>query len=305
MAGVKLTCMALRDQPYIPLYVQDFETDEKLIYCSALSTGVYIRIMCHMHKSEEYGTILLKQNFKQTVKPVENFAMQLAKILPYDVDVIKQGLSELIAEKVLHIEGDYLIQKRMVRDNEISMLRSKYGKKGGIKTQKKFASSFAKAKVQANNEYENEYENEYKDDNELIEKGGMGENVDPDVITPEVDEDVYLFDNFWDDYDKKVGSKEKLRKKWKSISDANKLKIKDHIRLYKISQPDKKYRKNPETYINNKSWNDEIITSNGNRYTTNKRAGITEDYKNSILARLQGASDTEDVPEHNHTLRGF
>ena len=136
-------------------------------------------------------------------------------------------------------------------------------------------------------------------------KGGMGEKDDPDVITPEVDEDFYLFDNFWDDYDKKVGSKEKLRKKWKSISDVNKLKIKDHIRLYKISQPDKMYRKNPETYINNKSWNDEIITSNGNRHTANKRAGITEDYKNSILARLQGASDTEDVPEHNYTHRGF
>lgn len=175
--------MALRDQPYIPLYVQDFETDEKLIYCSALSTGVYIRIMCHMHKSEEYGTILLKQNFKQTSKPVENFALQLAKILPYDVDVIEQGLSELIAEKVLHIEGDYLIQKRMVRDNEISMLRAKNGKKGGIKTQKKFASSFAKAKPQANTEYENEYE--YNNN-----KGIVLENLTPvdEAIGPELSE---------------------------------------------------------------------------------------------------------------------
>ena len=58
--------MALRDQPYLPLYVQDFLTDEKLIECSASATGVYIRVMCIMHKSDPYGMILLKQKDKQT-----------------------------------------------------------------------------------------------------------------------------------------------------------------------------------------------------------------------------------------------
>ena len=47
--------MALRDQPYIPLYVQDFMTDEKLNECSAATTEVYIRLMCVMHKSEKIG----------------------------------------------------------------------------------------------------------------------------------------------------------------------------------------------------------------------------------------------------------
>lgn len=162
--------MALRDQPYIPLYVQDFETDEKLIYCSALATGVYIRIMCHMHKSEQYGKILLKQNFKQTSKQVKNFALQLAKILPYELDIIEQALSELISEKVLILDGDILIQKRMVRDNEISELRSKSGYKGGRKTQQKLASKFAKAKTQANSENANENK-----DIESKDKGGVGE----------------------------------------------------------------------------------------------------------------------------------
>jgi len=31
------------------------------------------------------------------------------------------------------------------------------------------------------------------------------------------------------------------------------------------STPDKQYRKNPETYLNNKSWNDEIIGNNKKR----------------------------------------
>lgn len=71
--------------------------------------------------------------------------------------------------------------------------------------------------------------------------------------------EVYSFDDFWNDYDKKVGDKTKLKVKWSKISNADKLKIKAHISEYKKAQPDKSYRKNPETYLNNKSWNDEII----------------------------------------------
>ena len=57
--------MALRNSPYLPLYVQDFLTDEKLADCSANANGVYIRLMCILHKSEPYGKILLKQKYKQ------------------------------------------------------------------------------------------------------------------------------------------------------------------------------------------------------------------------------------------------
>jgi uncharacterized protein YdaU (DUF1376 family) len=145
--------MPLRDQPYLPLYVQDFLTDEKLMECSASATGIYIRLLCIMHKSEPYGTILLKQKDKQSSNFCLNFACKLAKFLPYKIDEISAGIEELVAEGVLNIENDKLIQKRMVRDNEISEVRSKAGKKGGKKTQ-----SFAKAKVEA--KYDIEYANE-------------------------------------------------------------------------------------------------------------------------------------------------
>jgi len=149
--------MALRDQPYLPLYIQDFMTDEKLMECSASTTGVYIRLMCIMHKSEQYGTILLKQKFKQTTKQINNFASQLAKFMPYDFNCILSALSELVDEKVLNIEGDFLIQKRMVKDALISEKRAKAGKKGGEETQKsipKNKKKFAKAKVEAKPEIE-------------------------------------------------------------------------------------------------------------------------------------------------------
>ncbi len=148
----------MRDQPYLPLYVQDYLTDEKLNECSPASQGVYIKIMCVMHKSEEYGVILLKQKHKQKESSCLSFATQLANHLPFTIETINTALEELIFEKVLRIDGDKLIQKRMVKDNHISEIRSKAGSKGG-----KFAQANAKAKMKANSEYENEYENEYKD----------------------------------------------------------------------------------------------------------------------------------------------
>lgn len=151
--------MSRRNQPYIPLYVQDFQTDEKLMECSASATGVYIRLMCIMHKSETYGTILLKQKDKQSDKQVLNFAYKVAKFLPYDLVTIEEGISELLDEKVLEIDGDLLIQKRMVKDGNISEARAKAGSKGGINSSSR-KKKFAQAKNQANPEDENEDENE-------------------------------------------------------------------------------------------------------------------------------------------------
>jgi len=133
--------MALRNQPYIPLYVQDFMTDEKLAECSAMATGVYIRIMCLMHKSTYYGKIMLKDRDKQDClqgedysdKQVYYFARKLVKHLPYDIRTIYDGLIELIVEDVLYIDGDFLCQRRMIRDNEISEKRAISSKRRWIK----------------------------------------------------------------------------------------------------------------------------------------------------------------------------
>ena len=66
------------------------------------------------------------------------------------------------------------------------------------------------------------------------------------------------FSKFWDLYDKKR-SKPKAEKKWVSISLHEKQKIMAHVPKYVASTPDKKYRKDACTYLNNESWKDEII----------------------------------------------
>jgi len=82
------------------------------------------------------------------------------------------------------------------------------------------------------------------------------------------------FDDFWDAYDKKV-DRNASEKKWHKmdLDHDTKCKIMLHITDYKEAQPDKKYRKNPETYLNNKSWNDEIISSNGTKIGMDKKTG--------------------------------
>jgi len=73
--------------------------------------------------------------------------------------------------------------------------------------------------------------------------------------------EFYPFEEFWKDYDKKVGKKENLEAKWKKVSKADRILIKEYLPKYKLAQPDKKFRKNPDTFLNNRSWNDEIIDS--------------------------------------------
>jgi len=74
------------------------------------------------------------------------------------------------------------------------------------------------------------------------------------------DNNDFSFDKFWDLYDKKVG-KDKAITLYANLSRKDKEAIFKHVPLYKMANPDKKYRKDPQTYLRNHSWNDEIITS--------------------------------------------
>jgi hypothetical protein len=89
------------------------------------------------------------------------------------------------------------------------------------------------------------------------------------------------FEDFWDKYEKKE-DRLKCEKKWKTIKQGAREKIMEHLELYVRSTPDKKYRKNPITYLNNESWNNEIIIpTNGTTPTPRLTAQGTLDRLNS------------------------
>ena len=124
--------MAKKNHPYLPLYVKDFLTDEKLIECSAATVGVYIKIMCIMHRSETYGRIKLKAKYKQSSEQMlKQMARMLRKQIIFEEVVIEKALEELVSEGVCYIEGDYLCQKRMIKDAELGQKRAYAGSKGG------------------------------------------------------------------------------------------------------------------------------------------------------------------------------
>lgn len=69
--------------------------------------------------------------------------------------------------------------------------------------------------------------------------------------------DELLFENIWNLYGKK-GNKKTSQKKWDKLSKSKKELALSHIPQYVQSTPNKQYRKNFETYINQEVWNDEI-----------------------------------------------
>lgn len=71
-------------------------------------------------------------------------------------------------------------------------------------------------------------------------------------------EDNSSFDRFWNLYDKKVG-RAKCEKFFHNLSGNDRNKIFENLPAYIQATPDKQFRKNPETYLRNSSWEDELI----------------------------------------------
>lgn len=201
--------MALTDQPYLPLYVDDWMNNNKLKMCSPAAHGMMIVIICIMHKETEYGTILLKQKFRQTSKQIKNFALQIAKLSPFDVAAIEEPLNELINEGALTIIDDYLVCPRMVKDCQKSKAKADAGKIGGVITQKKKALEKAKSQAKSQsftvNEIESESESEIvivsdNDNGDVTVKGKGGAGEKPNLVYPFESENFLNQWEIWKQY---------------------------------------------------------------------------------------------------------
>jgi hypothetical protein len=91
----------------------------------------------------------------------------------------------------------------------------------------------------------------------------VNENINKDGNVSEYEIIEYpAFSDFWDMYDKKRGDVGKIKSKWSKLTQSEKEAIIDYLPAYIANTADKKFRKDPLTFLNNKSWNDEIITEN-------------------------------------------
>lgn len=124
----------------------------------------------------------------------------------------------------------------------------------------------------------------YRNDNNISYLNEEDKNNKTSPIIPFECDDEYSFDAFWDLYDKKV-EKNKCEKLYAKLSIEEKKAMFLYIPLYKNAQPNKKYRKNPLTFLNNKSWNDEIINDYATTQTHQQPRSDSDHPSNEQLVR--------------------
>jgi hypothetical protein len=288
--------MAMRDQPYIPFYCQDYATDEKLAMCSYATQGVYMLIICALHKSEPYGGILYREIPNQNLNTVKTFAYILSRRTGVGMPDMEPAIEELVYYGVLLIKDidgtPFLYQKRMVRDNEISEKRSEAGKLGGersvlLKQNSKqnnenmeFCLSKTESKRQANaqandkqnpedeNENESVFENDFEVDSgvnafdveDVCNSDSSGEAA-PGVKSPLNKAQQERFDRFWNAYPVKKG-KGGARRSWKVINPDDALLERMLTAIDTARKHDRAWREgyipHPQTWLNQARWEDVI-----------------------------------------------
>ncbi len=110
-----------------------------------------------------------------------------------------------------------------------------------------------------------------------------------------VDNALFMFDEFWDMYGKKRG-RPKCETLWKKLSGVDVGLIFDNLPSYILSEPDKQYRKDPERWLKNECWNDEVINDerfNGNNKGTVKKLSAYERVKQRNDAMYRQPNERE------------
>ena len=111
--------------------------------------------------------------------------------------------------------------------------------------------------------------------------------------TTEKGDDIQLstqdFEYWWSLYDKKCG-KADCMKKWAKMSSRDKAACIAATPAYVASTAEKRFRKNPLTYLNQKAWNDEIIARKDGNDKQQERAE-----RLSAIARRIGSYDAENA----------
>jgi hypothetical protein len=130
--------------------------------------------------------------------------------------------------------------------------------------------------------------NGYAKDN-LMEDENINEDVNKNINKIKVLDQ--LFEQFWDLYDYKK-SKDKAEKVWRTLTNDEKVQAINHAPLYAQSTPDKTFRKHPTTYLNQKSFNDEIIERT---ITTNHKPNASERRFNALASLHYVQNGGEDI----------
>ena len=123
----------------------------------------------------------------------------------------------------------------------------------------------------------------------LPDESKQNPNQEPLTINQEplTNNQSISFDEFWNAYDKKTDTA-KCKAKWSKLKPLEQQAAMEHVPRYVASTPDKKFRKNPLTYLNGQCWLDEIeqpqTTYQGNNHANNQSANSKPNHFDQLRA---------------------
>ena len=110
--------------PAFQFYPSDWRSDNGVQALSYFERGVWFEILCLMHESEQRGKLLLNG------KPMSDEV--LARLLGLDKQILTKALTTLLEYGVASRDDDgSLFSRRMIRDENLRLIRTESGKKGG------------------------------------------------------------------------------------------------------------------------------------------------------------------------------
>jgi len=243
--------MNKKNLPYIDLYVGDWIKDCSILSCEA--EGAWLRIVMKLHSKGKQSSIKIPTKSLQNLWSMNEDQMNL---------ILKELELNEICDISYHTGFIELTSRRFKKQNDISVIRSKARK--GVNNKKKIESNNNQKQIKTLQITDNDIDNDNDIDIDIINDNNI----------------IPSFAEFWDFYDKKV-NRPKCAIKWKALKQKERESIMNHLPNYIDSTPDKSFRKNPMTYLNNKSWEDEIINKKI------EQNGLSENYKQRIISKLQ------------------
>lgn len=103
-----------------------------------------------------------------------------------------------------------------------------------------------------------------------------------------------VFTDFWDLYDKK-NDRPKCEKRWNNLTRKDQQAIMIALPAYIAATPDKQYRKDPATYLNNRAWENEITQPTAQQPMTTRQAAPVPPLFGSNKTRAFGGQAMRDV----------
>ncbi len=245
--------------PYLQFFVDDYLADERVSLCSLAAQGLWVRLLCLMHKCDRRG-------YLQQANGQPYSLLQTARSAGCSTDEVTHLLRELIDSGVASAtEHGVLYNRRMVRDERIRQVRSEAGQKGGSTT-----GNLLKQNAKQNSSKHPSKSLECGNGDELPssfpagkrKEGGVGEKGE-----------TAGFAAFWAAFPRKE-NKAKARESWRRLNPDKDLQqvILVAIERYRHSEQwQRGVVPHPSTWLNQRRWEDECPAPGGEMF-----AGIRE-----------------------------